>query len=669
MLCDYHTLLQEDPYLEKYQDKLEQRAALLQRTLERLEDGQTLADLADAHRYYGFHQGPGGWVFRTLAPAARQIMLVGDFNGWDEESCPMQPLGGGDWEVLLPWGALRHGQRALVKMDTGGGTLWRVPVTSRRVWRHPQTGRTVGRVWCPSRPFAWTDAGFSPRRPVRFIYECHPGLAGCTPGFAAVQHFVLPHMKKTGYNTLLLMGVVEHADPASWGERAGHFFAPTARLGSPEALKSLVNAAHGMGITVVADMPHHGADPADSGICRYDGAALYTKPCGEGADHARFDYGSPLTQRMLLSSLRYWLEEYHLDGFRFCGVTTMLYKNGGAGQAFLSYREFFGDNADPHAALYLQLAALLCRQVRPGALLIAKEDSAMPGLCTPVSQGGLGFDLRHGYMPAAFWGQAAPRFASGGWSVGRLWQGLAAQLPTDSRLACCECSRQSRPGERPLVEQLAGGAGEGLEKSHNGQANPAVELHKMIRLATCFGSGEAYLAFMGNEFGRPGSLDPTAPRREEDPPGWPWVLRDSPFFYHRDLLCFEGEMLALAALCQAQAPHLYLLDEDAKVLGFWRGRYLLLFNFHPGKAFACTLPRGKGAWRARLLTAWQRFGGPMDDRLTPDYLDEGVVTVRLAPQSAAVYSRPPGMGGVRAAPPVWDARPQPVMDGITAQGT
>ena len=361
-----------------------------------------LTDFANAHEYYGFHHTLDGWVYREWAPAADALYLMGDFNDWNQTSHPMTRVENGSWELCLPEEALHDGSRVRTVVRNGDTLTAHIPLYARRVVHDPVSFDWLCEVWDPTEPFPWTDGDFRPDS-IPFIYESHVGMATeeYRPGtYREFADHVLPRVKDLGYNTVQLMAVMEHPYYGSFGYQVSSFFAASSRFGYPEELKYLVNRAHELGISVLLDLVHsHAVKNTVEGINMFDGTEYQFFHAGPKGEHPAwgtkcFDYGKPQVLHFLLSNLKFWLEEYHLDGFRFDGVTSMLYHNHGLGAAFTNLRMYFSMNTDTEAITYLQLANALIREVRPAAVTIAEDMSGMPGMCVPIEDGGIGFDYR-----------------------------------------------------------------------------------------------------------------------------------------------------------------------------------------------------------------------------------------------------------------------------------
>ena len=386
-------IIKMNPCLEPFADDLQMRMDSYKNTKAALlSNGQTLSEFANGHRYFGLHPVEDGWYYREWAPGADTLYLTGDFCGWDRHAHPMTNLGGGVYELFLPGAdALQDGQIVQTIVVHGGQELERIPLYATRVvqdWVSHEWNAAVHKM----ADFLWTDKDFKPEKKL-FIYECHIGMAqeeGKVSTYNEFREKVLPRIKYLGYNTIQIMAVMEHPYYASFGYQVTNFFAASSRFGMPEELKALVNAAHEMGIAVLLDVVHsHASKNTREGINEFDGTSYQFFHDGPRGDHSAWDtkcfnYGKHEVIHFLLSNLKFWMEEYHFDGFRFDGVTSMLYHDHGLGTAFTGPELYFSMNTDTEAVTYLQLASELVREVNPNAILIAEDMSAMPGMCLPI---------------------------------------------------------------------------------------------------------------------------------------------------------------------------------------------------------------------------------------------------------------------------------------------
>ncbi|MGI9243395.1 MAG: alpha-amylase family glycosyl hydrolase, partial [Verrucomicrobiales bacterium] len=534
----------DDPYLEPFAGQLMARAertAALESRL--LDGGASLAEIAAGHEYYGLHRtGDGGWVFREWAPNAEAVSLVGDFSDWeDSDDYRLGRLNeNGDWEGRFASSALKHGDLFRLRMHWAGGGGDRLPAYARRVVQDEHTKIFNAQVWQPERPFQWSNA--SPPAPDGLlIYEAHVGMALEEPKVGSYLEFaehILPRIADAGYNTVQLMAVQEHPYYGSFGYHVANFFACSSRFGTPEELKTLVDRAHGLGLRVVMDLVHsHAVKNELEGLSRFDGTPHQYFHEGDRGDHIAwdsrcFDYGKPQVLHFLLSNLRFWLDEFRFDGFRFDGVTSMLYKDHGLGAAFVSYDRYFDDGVDEEAYAYLGLANDLTHALRPDVTTIAEDVSGMPGLVSPVGEGGCGFDYRLAMGVPDCWFKLSNDIRDEDWDIGWLWHELTNRRREESTISYVESHDQALVGGKSFFFELAGAAT--YEAMHRGAENHVIDramaIHKMARLATLASAGHGYMNFIGNEFGHPEWVDfPRAgnawsfshARRQ-------WSLRDDP---------------------------------------------------------------------------------------------------------------------------------------------
>jgi 1,4-alpha-glucan branching enzyme len=492
--------------------------------------------------------------------------------------------------------------------------------------QNPETYAFDGRIWLPDAPFVWTDAGFArdAKAPL-LVYEAHVGMSGEKAGistYTEFRDFMLPKVRELGYTAIQLMAIMEHPYYGSFGYQVSNFFAASSRFGLPEDLKSLIDTAHGMGLAVFLDLVHsHAAKNETEGLARFDGTEYQFFHCGARGIHPQwdsklFDYGKPDVLHFLLSNLKFWLEEYHFDGFRFDGVTSMLYHDHGLGVVFNDYKKYFSMNTDLDAIAYLQLATELCREVKPDCTLVAEDMSGMPGMCLPIASGGVGFDYRLGMGLPDMWIRYLDKRRDEEWDVGALWYELTQRRPREKVVGYCESHDQALVGDKTIMFRLADkDMYRCMNKdSQNPRIDRAMALHKMIRLITCTCAGEAYLNFMGNEFGHPEWIDFPRPgngnsyhyaRRL-------WSLASDGLLRYHFLQDFDKAMIALVkAYGLLDLPaQLLLHHEDQKLLAYRKGRFLFFFNFHPVRDGVFAVPSPATAqWDLVLHTSWPEFGG------------------------------------------------------------
>ena len=620
-------ILQVDKQLKPYKADLQLRMDnYARKKAELLPDGKTLSEFANAHLFFGFHRGNGGWYYREWAPAAEKMYLTGDFCGWDRCACPMEKGENGVFTLFLPGeDALQPGQRVRAIVVHHGQELERIPLYATYVVQSPTDHQWDAVIHTAHENFPWTDQGFVPKKNL-FIYECHIGMAqeeGKVGSYEEFRLHVLPRVKALGYNTLQIMAVMEHPYYASFGYQVTNFFAASSRFGPPEQLKKLIDTAHGMGIAVLLDVVHsHASKNTREGINEFDGTPYQFFHEGGRGDHSAwdtkcFDYHKNEVLHFLLSNLKYWMEQYHFDGFRFDGVTSMLYRNHGLGQAFTGYGDYFTMNTDTEAVTYLQLANELCRQVNPRAITIAEDTSAIPGLCLPIAWGGIGFDYRLAMGVPDMWIKLLKEVPDEHWDLGHIYYELASRRPKEKVIGYCESHDQALVGDKTILFRLCDSAMyDSMEASNPSLVvERGVALHKLLRLLTVSLGGEGYLTFMGNEFGHPEWID--FPREGN---GWSyhycrrqWHLADDPKLKYQYLLAFEKAMVKAARslrLLQGKDTQLAVHESD-KVMAYQKGQGVLAFNFHPEASYtdyAIPVPE-PGEYSVVLTTDDFCFGG------------------------------------------------------------
>lgn len=657
-----------DPLLKPYQNDLELRMAHYHHALSSLlADGQSLSDFANAHQYFGFHRQADGWVYREWAPGADAMYLTGDFNCWDRRSCPMTRREGGIFELFLPGAnALRHGQRVLAVVVKDGEAFDRIPLYAHYVIQEPESGAWNAMIYDPSTPFIWHDAQFRPQKNL-YIYECHIGMAQEMCGIGSYDAFrenILPRIKRLGYNTIQIMAVMEHPYYASFGYQVTNFFAASSRFGTPAQLKALIDAAHGMGIAVLLDVVHsHAAKNTREGISEFDGTQTQFFHAGQRGAHRAwgtkcFHYGKRGVLQFLLSNLHYWITEFHFDGFRFDGVTSMLYWDHGLGTVFDHYDKYFSLNTDFDAVTYLQLANTLVHQLNPNAITIAEDTSAMPGLCLPIDVGGIGFDYRLAMGLPDMWIRILQTYRDEAWDLWYIWNELTGRRPKERVIAYVESHDQALVGDKTIMFRLCDAQMYwGMAQTQdNLTISRGMALHKMIRLITMSLGGEGYLTFMGNEFGHPEWID--FPREGNN---WSyqycrrqWHLVDDPQLRYTQLNAFEIAMIALARktrLFRGKSRQLYISNAEG-LIAYQRGTTIFAFNFHPTRSYPdFFLPTGTpGTYHVLLDTDRTAFGGQARISNTLTYTAQVAPDGRcgfflyLPSRTAVVYKKVPACG-------------------------
>lgn len=164
-----------------------------------------------------------------------------------------------------------------------------------------------------------------------------------------------------------------------------------------------------------------------------------------------FNYGKPEVIHFLLSNIKFWLNEYHFDGFRFDGVTSMLYRNHGLGVSFDSYEKYFSMNTDIEAITYLQFANELIKEINPNSISIAEDMSGMPGMCIPIKDGGIGFDYRLAMGVPDFWIKTISNLSDEDWDLGKMWYELTTRRPGEKNIGYCESHDQALVGDKTII--------------------------------------------------------------------------------------------------------------------------------------------------------------------------------------------------------------------------
>ncbi len=659
-------LIESDPYLGPHTAKILQRISQTSLREARLtRPGQSITDFASAHEYFGLHKTKDAWFFRELAPAADAISMIGDFSNWEErpEFFLHRIDNHGAWEIKLPLDAIKHGQLFKLKMHwkepCGQRCEERIPAYIRRVIQDPKTNIFSAQVWEPPEPYQWKNPDFRISFTTPRIYESHVGMAQEEGRVGTYKEFaknVLPRIAEAGYNTVQIMAIQEHPYYGSFGYQVSSFYAASSRFGTPEELKELVDTAHGMGLAVIMDLVHsHAVKNEVEGLSKLDGS--YTLYFHEGArgEHSAwntrcFNYGKTETLHFLLSNCRFWLDAFKFDGFRFDGVTSLVYKDHGLGSGFCSYDAYFNDNVDVDALVYLTLANKVIHTVRPDAITIAEDVSGMPGLASPQDHGGMGFNYRLAMGIPDYWIKIIKHESDENWNVGSIWRELVNHRADEKTISYAESHDQALVGDKTIFFRLADQEmyWHMQKADQNLIVERAVALHKMIRLITLSTAGHGYLNFMGNEFGHPEWID--FPREGN---GWSyhyarrqWSLRDNPDLRYHQLGDFDKAMMDLAEKYQVideKWPNMRYEHVEQILLAFERAGLIFAFNFHPSvsypdlkiKAFCET-----GSFKVVLNSDDKQYGGygRIDNSISYPVKD-GHIHLYLPNRTALVLAR------------------------------
>ncbi len=620
--------LDNDPYLRPYKEDLRRRVMLIREKEKVLTGGNiSLAEFASGHEYFGLHFQDNEWIFREWAPNATSVFLIGDATHWKKNAdFKLKRINSeGVWEIRLPEKALNHRECYRLRIYWEGGEGDRIPAYARRVVQDNQSLIFCAQVWTPVQAYEWQYPDFQRSSDPPVIYESHVGMAQEEEKVGSFQEFkknVLPRVVDAGYNMIQLMAIPEHPYYGSFGYHVSSFFAASSRFGTPEDLKELIDSAHAAGVAVIMDIVHsHAVSNEVEGLSRFDGSLFqyfHEGPRGKHMawDSRCFDYDKPQVLHFLLSNCRFWLDEYHFDGFRFDGVTSMLYLDHGLEKAFTSYDNYFDDNVDESALVYLSLANKLIHNVRPDAVTIAEDISGMPGLAASGTKGGISFDYRMAMGIPDLWIRIMKENKDEDWPVSYLWFELTNRRADERTIGYAESHDQALVGDKTLIFRLIDSDMYYNMRvtDENIRVDRGIALHKMIRLITCATSGNGYLNFMGNEFGHPEWID--FPREGN---GWSyhyarrqWHLADDPDLKYSFLARFDHDMINLVRCFHLLESGLRLLYEhsDDKVIAFERSGLVFVFNFHPSCSHAdycIDVPPGK--YKMILDSDASEYGG------------------------------------------------------------
>ena len=607
------------------------------------EGKQTLSDFANGYNYYGLHKTNGKWIFREWAPNATNLYLIGDFNNWErsrEYQCKRIEGTAGDWELILDEDKIHHGDLFKMYVFWNGGEGERIPAWAQRVVQDEGTKIFSAQVWFPEEEYQWKHKTFKPNRAPLLIYECHIGMGQDAEKVGTYIEFrknVLPRIVDEGYNAIQIMAIQEHPYYGSFGYHVSSFFAPSSRFGTPEELKELIDEAHSNGLAVIMDIVHsHAVKNEIEGLGNLAGDPNQYFYPGERHEHPAwdslcFDYGKNEVLHFLLSNCKYWLEEYHFDGFRFDGVTSMLYYSHGLGEAFCNYADYFNGHQDDNAICYLTLANCLIHEVNSHAITIAEEVSGMPGLAAKFKDGGYGFDYRMAMNIPDYWIKTIKELPDEEWKPSSIFWEVKNRRSDERTISYCESHDQALVGDKTIIFRLidADMYWHFKKGDENDRVRRGIALHKMIRLVTAGTINGGYLNFMGNEFGHPEWID--FPREGN---GWSykyarrqWNLVDNKELCYHYLGDFDKKMLEVIK----SEPHfndtplkeIWHNDTD-QILAFSRNQLIFVFNFSPTRSFSdygFLVPNG--TYNVVLNTDSWEYGGF-------GFVDENVKHITLA---------------------------------------
>lgn len=619
----------EDKWLEPYESAIEGRHNYaLTKEKELLgKDNKSLSDFASGYLYFGLHKVKRSWYFREWAPNATEIYLIGDFNNWEKNKKYMlHPKGNGIWELKIGEKAINHGDLYKLLVIWNGGEGERIPAWSRRVVQDEKTKIFSAQVWTPENEYKFRIRKFKPRSGALMIYECHIGMATEKEEVGSYENFrtnVLPRIAKAGYNCIQIMAIQEHPYYGSFGYHVSNFFAASSRYGTPDELKNLIDDAHRMGIAVIMDIVHsHAVKNEIEGLGRFDGTPYQYFHGGDRREHPAWDslcfnYNKNEVLHFLLSNCKFWIEEYKFDGFRFDGVTSMIYRNHGLGQDFNNYGDYYNMNQDGDAICYLTLANKLIHEINPNAITIAEEMSGMPELAASFENGGIGFNYRMAMGIPDFWIKYIKEVRDEDWKVGHILYEMTNRRNGEKTISYAESHDQALVGDKTIIFRLidADMYWHFQKGDETLIVNRGIALHKMIRLITASTLNGGYLNFMGNEFGHPEWID--FPREGN---GWSykyarrqWSLEENVNLHYADLAKFDKAMIELIRnernFAESSIDKVCDNEKD-QLLAYKRKNLLFVFNFNPTKSFSdygILVKRGKYA--VILNSDAKEFGG------------------------------------------------------------
>lgn len=619
------TVLDFDEWLHPFKDDILAQQNYLLHARNHILDGKSPGEFALGWHYFGLHKKSDGWIMREWAPNATAIYLVCEKNNWqDSPDYEFEPKKDGQWQLKLPLKLLNHGDKYKLHIywNHGHNDGYRLPAYANYVLQNEETKGFDAIVWQPKDQYIWRYKT-PPLPETPLIYEAHIGMASTDEKVASYSEFtknVLPRIKDLGYNTVQLMAIAEHPYYGSFGYHVANFFAPSSRFGTPDDLKQLIDIAHSLGLRVIMDIVHaHSVSNENEGLGNFAGDKSQYFCAGERGRHSQwdslvFDYGKPEVVHFLLSNVRYWLDEFRFDGFRFDGVTSMIYSHHGLGKSFTSYNDYYNNTLQLDALAYLQMANDVAHSVGKSILTIAEDTSALPGLALSSENGGIGFDYRLSMGVPDLWIKILKEKKDEDWDLVRLFYELTARRPEEKVISYAESHDQAMVGDKTIMFRLADKAMYWhMQKSDNNiEIERAIALHKMIRLITASTNGGGYLNFMGNEFGHPEWID--FPREGNK---WSfaharrrWDLVDNGFLKYEWLYNFDKAMIKIISDSSKYTVQNTYINQNDGVISFVRGEYLFIFNFSPSKSHEdYGIPAKDGDYNLILSSDDDAFGG------------------------------------------------------------
>ena len=623
-------LIKNDQWLEPYKNAIIGRYEYFWKKKAELTNNnkQTLAEFASGYLYFGLHRTASGWVFREWAPNATKIYMIGTFSNWEQsEDYALTRIENGNWEINLADGKIRHGDLYKLVVHWDGGYGERIPAWANRVVQDENTKIFSAQVWAPEKPYKIKQKNFKPNIDPLLIYECHIGMAQNEEKVGTYNEFrekILPRIVKAGYNCIQIMAIQEHPYYGSFGYHVSSFFAPSSRFGTPDELKELIDTAHALGLAVIMDIVHsHAVKNEVEGLGNFAGDPYQYFYSGSRHEHPAwdsllFDYGKNEVMHFLLSNCKYWIEEFGFDGFRFDGVTSMLYYSHGLGEAFMNYGDYYNGHQDGNAICYLTLANDVIHEINPNAISIAEEVSGMPGLAVKSEEGGYGFDYRMAMNIPDYWIKTIKEKIDEDWKPSSMFWEVTNRRADEKTISYAESHDQALVGDKTIIFRLidADMYWHMQRGDENYVVNRGIALHKMIRLLTASTINGGYLNFMGNEFGHPEWIDFP---REGNGSSYKyarrqWSLVENKSLKYKYLLEFDKALIKYQkehVLMSAKKTKLALLDQEKKLIAFQKGDGFFIFNFNCNTSFNDVfIDTGfKGGYKIEFSSDQGEFGG------------------------------------------------------------
>ncbi|KAG8075748.1 hypothetical protein GUJ93_ZPchr0006g43795 [Zizania palustris] len=493
-------------------------------------------------------------------------------------------------EKYIP--AISHKDKYRLYFNTPDGALERIPAWATYVLPDVRGKQSYAVHWepPPEEIYKWRFERPKVKGSLR-IYECHVGISGSEQKISSFQEFtsnVLPHIKDAGYNAIQLIGIVEHKDYSSVGYKVTNYFAVSSRFGTPEDFKKLVDEAHGLEMVVLLDIVHSYASADELvGLSLFDGSNDCYFHTGKRGHHKywgtrMFKYDDVDVLHFLFSNLNWWVTEYHIDGFQFHSLSSMLYTHNGFSTFTGAMEEYCNQYVDKDALIYLILANEMLHELHPDIITIAEDATFYPGLCEPTTQGGLGFDYWVNLSIPEMWLWHLENVPGQEWSMNKIMKVLISK--NCNMLSYVENHNQSISGRKSFAEIILH-----KEKCSNNSVSDdgifrACSLLKIIKLLTFSTSGGAYLNFIGNEFAHPKRIE--FPMSGNDYSfglaNRQWELLEKGV--HKHIFNFDKDLMSLDGkerLILRGSPNIHHCDDTSMFISFTRGPFLFVFNFNP----------------------------------------------------------------------------------------